>query len=63
MSKKINYLYLSLFILLIICFFLYAYNSGSCKIKKKYIISLGIRRKFTTLLIIGSVFHDGKDNY
>jgi len=36
MSKKNNYLYLSLFILLIICFFLYAYNSGSCKIKKKY---------------------------
>ncbi len=37
MNRQINYLYLSLFILLLICCFLYAYNSGSCKIKKKYI--------------------------
>ena len=39
--KQINYLYLSLFVFLVICICIciciYGYNSGSCKINKKYI--------------------------
>ena len=35
-TKHFNYIYLSLFIV-IFCICIYAYNSGSCQIKKKYI--------------------------
>jgi len=35
--KQTNYLYLSIFIFIIICVCIYGYNSGSCKINKKYI--------------------------
>ena len=36
-TKQTNYLYLSLFIFVIICVCIYGYNSGSCKINKKYV--------------------------
>lgn len=35
--KNIKFYYLSLFVFFFICIFLYGYNSGSCKLNKKYI--------------------------
>ena len=35
--KNIKFYYLSLFVFVFICIFLYGYNSGSCKLNKKYI--------------------------